>query len=131
MTSLARTVKAAAKHVIYRTPPNRINFGSLRRLTPVSNVFGYDRGSPIDRYYIESFLSQHSDSIQGRVLEVGDDSYSRKFGGRKVSHQDVLHVVPGYPGATMPLRFHLQRSTALFSRRRCNICSIRTQLSQR
>jgi SAM-dependent methyltransferase len=101
MTSLARTVKAAAKHVIYRTPPNRINFGSLRRLTPVSNVFGYDRGSPIDRYYIESFLSQHSDSIQGRVLEVGDDSYSRKFGGRKVSHQDVLHVVPGYPGATI------------------------------
>jgi SAM-dependent methyltransferase len=76
-------------------------FGSLRRLTPVSNVFGYDRGSPIDRYYIESFLRQHADSIHGHALEIGDDTYSRQFGGRNITHQDVLHVVPGFPGATI------------------------------
>src|SRR6478609_8244998 len=101
MASFARTMKSAAKHVIYRTPPNRINFGNLRRLTPVSNVFGYDRGSPIDRYYIESFLPQHSDSIRARLPEVGDNGYSKQFCGRKITHQDVLHVVPGHPGATI------------------------------
>jgi hypothetical protein len=101
MASFARSMKSAAKQVIYRVPPNRINFGSLRRLNPVSNVFGYDRGLPIDRHYIESFLSQHSGVIRGCVLEVGDDSYSKKFGRGKIEQQDVLHVVPGYPGATI------------------------------
>jgi hypothetical protein len=101
MASFARTVKSAAKQVIYRVPPNRINFGSLRRLNPVSNVFGYDRGLPIDRHYIESFLNEHSSVIRGRVLEVGDDSYSKKFGGARIEQQDVLHVLPGYPGATI------------------------------
>ena len=94
-------MKSAAKQVIYRTPPNRVNFGSLRRLRPVSSVFGYDRGRPIDRHYIESFLSQHSDLIRGRVLEVGDDTYSKAFGSEKIVQQDILHVVPGYPGATI------------------------------
>lgn len=101
MASFARSMKSAAKQVIYRTPPNRISFGSLRRLTPVSNVFGYDRGRPIDRYYIESFLTQHAGLVRGRVLEVGDDSYSKEFGGSRISYQDVLHVVPGHPGATI------------------------------
>ena len=101
MASFARSMKSAAKQVIYRTPPNRINFGSLRRLTPVSDVFGYDRGRPIDRYYIESFLSQHAGFVRGCALEVGDDSYSKQFGSDRITHQDVLHVVPGFPGATI------------------------------
>lgn len=101
MASLSRTVKSAAKQVIYRLPPNRVTFGSLRRLTPVSDVFGYDRGRPIDRFYIESFLSAHAGLIRGHVLEVGDDSYSRQFGADNIQKQDVLHVVPGFPGATI------------------------------
>jgi SAM-dependent methyltransferase len=101
MATFARTVKSAAKQVIYRLPPNRINFGSLRRLHPVSNVFGYDRGRPIDRYYIESFLREHASLTHGHVLEVGDDSYSRQFGADKIQKQDVLHVVPEFPGATI------------------------------
>ena len=35
---------------------NGVDFGDLRRLTPISRLYGYDRGEPIDRYYIESFL---------------------------------------------------------------------------
>lgn len=101
MDSFARTVKSAAKQVIYRVPPNRINFGNLRRLDPVSNVFGYDRGLPIDRHYIELFLNKNANVVRGRVLEVGDDFYSRKFGGSNIERQDILHVVPGFPGATI------------------------------
>jgi len=33
-----------------------VDFGALRRLTPVSRIVGFDRGLPIDRYYIERFL---------------------------------------------------------------------------
>jgi glycosyltransferase involved in cell wall biosynthesis len=72
-----------------------------RRLEPLSRRFGIDRGQPIDRYYIESFLAEHSDKMRGAVLEIGDDSYSRRFGGVNVVRQDILHIVPGYPGATI------------------------------
>jgi SAM-dependent methyltransferase len=84
-------------------PPlvGQIDFGSLRQLTPVSRHFGYDRGLPIDRYYIENFLAHHSDDIRGRVLEMGDDSYTRRFGGDRVTTRDVLHVKEGNPNATL------------------------------
>jgi hypothetical protein len=72
-----------------------------RTLEPFSRRFGLDRGQPIDRCYIESFLAEHAACICGKVLEIGDDSYSRQFGGSRVTHQDVLHVVPGFPGATI------------------------------
>jgi SAM-dependent methyltransferase len=61
---------------------------------PLSLEYGYDRGTPIDRYYIEDFLAANASDIRGRVLEVGDNSYSRRFGGERVTKQDVLHVHP-------------------------------------
>ena len=81
--------------------PQRVRFGTLRRLSPVSRRFGLDRGLPVDRHYIESSLAAHAYSVRGHVLEIGDDSYSRRFGGNRVTRQDILHVVPGYPGATI------------------------------
>jgi SAM-dependent methyltransferase len=64
----------------------------MRRITPISRVFGFDRGTPIDRYYIEKFLARNAADIRGRVLEVGDDAYTREFGGDRVATSDVLHV---------------------------------------
>jgi SAM-dependent methyltransferase len=78
-----------------------LNFGGLRRLHPVSREFGYDRGLPVDRYYIEKFLEQHAGDICGRVLEVGDDSYTRRFGDERVRQRDILHIAPGNPVATI------------------------------
>ncbi len=83
-----------------RPPPGRVRFGDLRRVTPISPDFGFDRGLPVDRYYIETFLGRHASEISGRVLEVGDDSYTRRFGGDRVRKADVLHVKAGFPGAT-------------------------------
>ncbi|MBI5865094.1 MAG: FkbM family methyltransferase [Planctomycetes bacterium] len=60
--------------------------------SPVSRAFGYDRGQPIDRHYIESFLLAHADHIRGRVLEIGEDTYTRRFGGAAVTRSDVLHI---------------------------------------
>lgn len=75
-----------------RPPVGSVRFGDLRRLTPISRVFGFDRGTPVDRYYIESFLAGCAGDIRGRVLEAGDDTYTRRFGGDRVRRSDVLHV---------------------------------------
>lgn len=68
-------------------------FQDLQRTEPVSSIFGLDRGTPIDRYYIERFLAGNRHLIKGRVLEVGDSSYSRLFGGKQVESFETLHAV--------------------------------------
>jgi SAM-dependent methyltransferase len=78
-----------------------VRFGSLRRVTPISREFGLDRGQSIDRYYIEAFLARHAADIGGRVLEIGDDRYTRKFGGKRVSCSDVLNLRTGDPKTTL------------------------------
>ncbi len=69
-----------------------VNFGYLRRLTPISGAFGFDRGQPIDRYYIENFLARESEAIRGRVLEIQSAAYTRKYGGSRVEVSDVLDI---------------------------------------
>jgi hypothetical protein len=70
----------------------KINKGDFNRVSPFSKEFGYDRGGPIDRYYIESFLLQHAQAIKGRVLEIGDNVYTTKYGGERVKKSDVLNI---------------------------------------
>jgi SAM-dependent methyltransferase len=74
-------------------------FGDFASVRPACPDFGYSRGLPIDRYYVEAFLAERSADIRGRALEIGDASYCRRFG--KVAHQDVLHVDAGAPEATI------------------------------
>ena len=75
-------------------PRGTLRFGSLRRTRPISSSFGFDRGKPVDRHYLEGFLRKHSHDIGGRVLEVGDDRYTRMFGGGMVERVDVLSLDP-------------------------------------
>jgi SAM-dependent methyltransferase len=82
-------------------PVGRVRFGELRRITPISRRFGFDRGQPIDRYYIENFLARHAHDVRGRVLEIGDNTYTSRFGGNHVRTSDVLHVAEGNPSATI------------------------------
>jgi SAM-dependent methyltransferase len=93
------------RHVLTRWRQSRpgagkVNFGDLRRTAPLSRQFGFDRGTPIDRYYIERFLEQHAADIRGRVLEVGDAAYTKRFGGSKVAQADVLNHATGDPETT-------------------------------
>lgn len=82
-------------------PPGLVRFGDLRRTTPIAADFGYQRGGPVDRGYIESFLAEHVADVRGRALEVGDDAYVRRFGAGRVTHVDVLHVDGDVPGTTI------------------------------
>lgn len=74
--------------------------GTLRRTTPLSDAWGYDRGTPVDRYYIEGFLRKHRADITGRVLEVKDSTYTEMF-GTGVRESAVLDIDAGNPRATV------------------------------
>jgi SAM-dependent methyltransferase len=74
--------------------------GTLRNTTPLSNDFGYDRGTPVDRYYIERFLSAHRPQVRGAVLEVQEAMYTERFGSG-VIQSDVLDIDSGNPLATI------------------------------
>lgn len=58
---------------------------------PVSRSFGFDRGQPVDRYFIDQFLEENKVHIKGKLLEIGDASYSKKF-GQDVESFDVLDI---------------------------------------
>ncbi len=68
----------------------RVEMGDLRRTRPLSAHWGRDRGTPIDRYYIEAFLEAHRADIRGRVLEIEEPLYASRFGGAAVERVDVL-----------------------------------------
>jgi len=78
-----------------------VRLGGLRRLHPISPYWGSERGKAIDRYYIEAFLAARSSDVQGHVLEIGDDKYTRMFGDTRVTRSDVLHVAENKPKVTI------------------------------
>src|SRR5204863_7186517 len=74
--------------------------GTLRRTTPLSQHYGRDRGTPIDRYYIDRFPVAERAAIRGTVLEVLNREYTERF-GEGVEHSDVLDIDPANSDATI------------------------------
>jgi SAM-dependent methyltransferase len=74
---------------------NRPRWGNLRRREPFSSYYGFDRGTPVDRFYIESFLAEHAQDIRGTVLEVGSARYAGAFGDPKPDRVEIVDVDPG------------------------------------
>jgi SAM-dependent methyltransferase len=74
--------------------------GTVRRTRPLSDVWGRERGEPIDRYYIEHFLDEHRGRIHGRVLELLNSNYTQRFGSG-VERSDVLDIDPRNRDATI------------------------------
>jgi SAM-dependent methyltransferase len=82
-------------------PYKMVNWGSLRRVTPIHSGWGVGRGNYIDRYYIERYLEQNAECIRGRVLEVTENEYTIRYGGNRVTKSDVLDIRPDHPAATI------------------------------
>jgi SAM-dependent methyltransferase len=72
----------------------------LYRTRPFSVSWGLERGTPIDRVYIEEFLQHHETDIGGHVLEVKDTTYVDRF-GTGVTEKDVLDLDDTNPQATI------------------------------
>ena len=81
-------------------------------LVPASRNWGIDRGTPIDRYYIEGFLEdcagglRGGGDIRGHVLEFGGGEYCRRFGNGAahrdgVKRLDVVDLDPHNPEVTI------------------------------
>jgi SAM-dependent methyltransferase len=85
--------------ILRRTIPAR--FIDFNQIFPVSKKFGFDRGTPIDRYYIDAFLGKHFRMIRGRILEIGESYYGRRHGGDQVDAIDVLHTDASNKAATI------------------------------
>ncbi len=67
-----------------------LSWHNLRSTEPVQRNFGHYRGTSIDRFYIEEFLITNQSLIKGNVLEIAENTYSKKFGGNVASFE-VLH----------------------------------------
>ena len=80
-----------------RRPPD---LGDLRRTTPIDPNWGFERGTPIDRVYVERFVGGHASGIRGRVLEIAAPDYANRF-GTGVESVDVLMAREGNPQATI------------------------------
>ena len=84
----------AAHHLAYLAHHGRtdVDWGDLRRVDPVSRDWGYDRGQPVDRRYIDDFLTMHSSDVRGAVLEVQEDDFTRACGGPRVTGSSILDI---------------------------------------
>jgi SAM-dependent methyltransferase len=72
----------------------------FRTTAPIGKNWGWDRGTPVDRFYIEGFLERYGRDIRGRVLEIKDASYTRRFGSG-VTKSDVLDINRANAAATI------------------------------
>lgn len=77
-----------------------MRLGQIASEVPLSTNYGWDRGQPIDRLYIEQFLASNASDIRGHVVEVGDDAYSREYGDQ-IATQDVLSLHADNPLVTI------------------------------
>lgn len=94
-------VRRAVRSALRRTRRTPIDWGDLRRTTPFSDVYGLDRGTPIDRYYIGRFLEGHAADIGGHVLEVLSPEFALAVGRERVTSVHVLDINPSNPEATI------------------------------
>ncbi len=59
--------------------PGSLDWGDLRRIAPICNSFGFTRGTPIDRYYLDRFIGEIRFQVTGKVLEVGGVVQNREL----------------------------------------------------
>jgi len=73
----------------------------LRRTTPISRNWGLDRGMPIDRHYIHTFMARQAADVHGDVLEMLDAELTTSYGRERVRRSDILDIDPGNHRATV------------------------------
>lgn len=118
--AFSRTTHSLTQIALRKKTP--INFVDYNRNIPISSSFGIDRGTPIDRYYIQQFLQENSHLIQGTVLEIADSYYSKRYGGEKVNRFEVLYFSPANSDATI-IGDLTDKSTLPMNMADCFICT--------
>ena len=94
------SIHRAEQNPSLRRAAQPVRWGSLRRLDPVSPVWGSERGRVVDRYYIDRFFERNAHLITGRVLEVRDAGYTKRY-GTAVTSVDIVDIDPRNDDATI------------------------------
>lgn len=68
---------------------------------PISNIYGFDRGKPLDRFYIEKFLENNREDVRGVCLELLNNEYTKKYGCNKVYESVILDIEKKNTKATL------------------------------
>jgi SAM-dependent methyltransferase len=68
---------------------------------PLSQRWGFDRGLPLHRFFLEHFLHECAADIRGHCLEFQQDEYATRFGGVAIAQLDILHLDASNPRATI------------------------------
>lgn len=93
--------KNKIKRLIKKTKRKFVFWGNLRNVKPFSDKFSYDRGNQsIARYYIDQFIESNKQYINGKVLEIGDNTYTSRFGNNVIT-SDILHLTNENEKATI------------------------------
>ncbi len=71
------------------------------RTEPLSAYHGFDRGAPLDRFYIENFLEGNKGLIKGVCLELLNNDYTIKYGGTNVIKSGILDIDSSNKNATI------------------------------
>ena len=81
-------------------PLGSVRFGDLRRLSPISRIFGFDRGTPVDRYYIERFLGEHRRHRRTRARDRRQHLYPA-LRRHSSEAERLLDISPTNPRSTL------------------------------
>jgi SAM-dependent methyltransferase len=111
---VARSVRiftgALARDLFHRLPERNqarlrrlahpVRWGGLRRFEPVDPNWGFGRGTPVDRWYIDRFVAQHAHDVRGRVLEVMAATYADQHADAS-TRVEILDIDAANPEATI------------------------------
>jgi len=84
--------KKEIKFFIIRFLNLKVFYFLLNKNKPISKVYGLDRGKAIDRFYIEKFLEENKKYIKGNCLELLNNDYTIRYGGKNVIKSDILDI---------------------------------------
>jgi hypothetical protein len=64
-------------------------------VTPISPTYGFERGTPIDRYYVHRFFKARGHLLTGRALEIQTTDHIRRYGSA-IQVADSLDINPAF-----------------------------------
>ena len=70
-------------------------------MSPLSQCYGYDRGTPVDRPYIDDFLTVHAELIRGAAAEVKTNTYLHRYGENRLTSITIIDIDDDNPAATL------------------------------
>ncbi|MEI6429313.1 MAG: methyltransferase domain-containing protein [Pseudanabaena sp. ELA607] len=72
-----------------------LDWGDFKRTNPICQTFGFLRGQPVDRYYLDKFIQKIRPEIVGNILEIGATPQAKEtYQLSPDSSYQVLNIEP-------------------------------------